>query len=90
VQALGGADDDGAHLGRVVGLEQILVRPGIEGTVVVDQEINGVAQISWLPTKYWNQTAKLAGVGGICCLPMLRIAPSGDGHGIVVIGIVEA
>ena len=29
---------------------------------------------SWLPAKYWNQTAKLVGVGGIRCSAMLRIA----------------
>jgi hypothetical protein len=90
VQALGRVDDDGAHLGGDIGLEQRLVGPGIERTVVVDQEIDGVAQIVMAAGEILEPDRE---IGRRRRNPLLGHAPhrpSGDGRGIVVIGIVEA
>jgi len=89
MQPLGRVHDDGAHLWRDIGLEQILIGPAVEGTVVVNQEIDGVAQIVMAAREILEPDRK---IGRRRRNPLFGHAPhrpSGDGRGIVVIGIVE-
>jgi len=89
LQPLGRLDHDGADLGRDIGLEQVLVGSAVEGTVVVDQEVNGVAQVVMAAGVILVPDRK---IGRCRRNPLLGHAPhrpSGDGRGIIVIGIVE-
>ncbi|MGY4300538.1 hypothetical protein ACVWXN_008633 [Bradyrhizobium sp. i1.4.4] len=90
MQPIGRLGGDGARPGRDIGLEQILVGPGVEGTVVVDQEIDGIAQVVMAACEIVEPDGK---IGRRRRNPLLGHAPhrpSGDGRGIVVIEIVEA
>ena len=90
LQPLGRLDHDRAHLGRDIGLEQVLIGPAVERTVVVDQEVDGVAQVIMTAGVVLEPDGK---IGRRRRNPLVFHAPhrpSGDGRGIVVIGIVEA
>lgn len=51
MQAFGRLEGDNARIGRDIGCEQVLIGPGVEGSVVVDQEVDGVTQIVMIPAK---------------------------------------
>ncbi|MGY3077761.1 hypothetical protein ACVWZZ_004132 [Bradyrhizobium sp. LM6.10] len=90
MQPLGRVDNDGAHPGRDVGLEQILIGPDVEGPIVINQEIDRVAQIVMGSREILEPDGE---IGRRCGDPLFGHAPhrpSGNGRGIVVIGIVEA
>ncbi len=90
LQPLGRVDRGGTHLRRDVGFEQILIGSGIEGAIVVDEEIDRVAQIVMAACEILEPDRK---IGRSRRNPLLGHAPrrpSGDGRGIVVIGIVKA
>ncbi len=90
LQPLGRVDHEGTHLGCDIGLEQLLIGPAVEGTIVVDQEVDRVAQIVVAAREILVPHRE---IGRRRCNPLLGHAPhrpSGDGGGIVVIGIVEA
>jgi hypothetical protein len=75
--------------GRDVSHEQIPIGSGVEGTIVVNQEIDGVAQVVMAAREILEPDGK---VGWGRRNPLLGHAPhrpSGHGRGIVVIRIFE-
>jgi hypothetical protein len=90
VEPLGRVDDDGTHLGRDVGLEQILIGPDVEGPIVIDQEIDRVAQIVMASREILEPDGEIGRRGRDPLFGHAPHRPFGNGRGIVVIGIVEA
>jgi len=90
LQPLRRVDHGGAHLGRDIGLEQVLIGSGVERAIVVDQKIDRVAQIVVAAGEIFVPDRKISRRRRNPLLGHAPHRPSGDGGGIVVVGIVQA